>query len=239
MNRSLEKLLLLCLLLLLPSAGTFAQETEVVYWGAARDEQGKLLYKEKHITNYVDGRIKESLTLYQDPAGREIATMESNYDRSLAMPTYVFKDYLRDYEEGLRFRDGDYYIFNTEGKKGENEKRLKDASNVFSCQGWHYYVVENLERLERGEVFKIRLIFPNKLRAYEFKIEKVDSEGDLVRVKVKFANWLVSWFVPQLDLLYSKKDRKLIEYQGVSNIFDENDDLQEVRITYSDDVPTD
>jgi hypothetical protein len=221
------------------SVDGFAQETEVVYWGEARDEQDKLLYREKHITTYVDGKTKKSLTLYEDPAGRQIATLESDYTLSLAMPTYVFKDYQRDYEEGLRYRDGDYYIFNKSSKDGEKERRLKDPASVFSCQGWHYYVVENLDRIERGDVFKIKLIFPNKLRGYDFKIEKVSSEGDTVRVKVKFANWLVSWAVPQLDLLYSKTERKLIDYRGVSNIFDENDDLQEVHITYSDDRPAD
>lgn len=236
MKRDLRMILLL-FLLLLPFADAFGQETEVVYWGEARDEDDGLVYREKHITNYVDGKTKKSLTLYQDPTGREIASLESDYEKSLAMPTYVFKDFRRDYEEGLRFRDGEYYIFNKDGKRGEQETRLKDARDVFSCQGWHYFVVEHMDRIARGDVFKIKLIFPNKLKAYDFKIEKVSSEGDTLRVKVKFANWLVSWIVPQLDLLYSKKERKLIEYQGVSNIFDENDDLQEVRITYSDDAP--
>ena len=238
MKSFLQQLLFLMLLAALSVDG-FAQETEVIYWGEARDDQDGLVYREKHITNYVDGRTKRSLTIYEDPAGREIATLESDYTLSLAMPTYVFKDYRRDYEEGLRFRDGAYYIFSKDSKDGEKEKRLKEPASVFSCQGWHYYVVENLERLERGDVFKVKLIFPNKLRGYDFKIEKVSSEGDTVRVKVKFANWLVSWAIPQLDLLYSKKERKLTEYRGVSNIFDANDDLQEVKITYSDDRPGD
>ena len=238
MRRFLPPLFFLLLLLLFPFEA-FAQETEEIYWGEARDDQGNLVYREKHITNHVDGRTKRSLTLYEDPTGREIASLESDYTLSLAMPTYVFKDYQRDYEEGLRFRDGDYYIFNKSSKDGEKEERLKDPASVFSCQGWHYYVVENLDRIERGDVFKVKLIFPNKLRGYDFKIEKVSSEGDTVRVKVKFANWLVSWAVPQLDLRYSKKERKLTEYRGVSNIFDENDDLQEVHITYSDDRPAD
>jgi hypothetical protein len=238
MRKSLPQLFFLLLVFLFPFEA-FAQETEVVYWGEARDDQGNVVYREKHITNYVDGQTKRSLTLYEDPTGREIASLESDYTLSLAMPTYVFKDYQRNYEEGLRFKDGGYYIFNKDRKDGEKEKRLKDPASVFSCQGWHYYVVENLDRIERGDVFKIKLIFPNKLRGYDFKIEKVSSEGDTVRVKVKFANWLVSWAIPQLDLLYSKKEGKLTEYRGVSNIFDANDDLQEVRITYSDDRPAD
>jgi len=37
-------------------------------------------------------------------------------------------------------------------------------------------------------------------------------------------------------LVYNKEDRKLLEFQGVSNIFDNNDDLQDVRITYYDEL---
>jgi hypothetical protein len=35
-------------------------------------------------------------------------------------------------------------------------------------------------------------------------------------------------------LVCDKKERKLIEYRGVSNLFDGNEDLWEVTITYSD-----
>lgn len=236
MTRFLRQLPFLILVALLAVEG-YAKETEEVYWGKATDEQGRLLYLEKHITHYVDGRIRKSLTLYLDPEGKEIALLESDYEKSLAMPTYVFKDFRRDYEEGLRFRDGHYYIYSKDSEEGEREKKLEDPTNVFSCQGWHYYIVENLESIERGETFILRLIFPDKLRAYNFKIEKVRSEGDILNVQVRFANWFVSWLVPHLDLTYHKEEKNLIEYRGVSNIFDENDELQEVRITYSDERP--
>lgn len=236
MSRHWPRALCLALFLIL-NAHASAQETEVVYWGEARDGQGALVYREKHITRYADGRIRTSLTLYLDPEGREIATLESDYEKSLAMPTYVFKDFRRQYEEGLRLRDGRYYIYSRDSNQGEQEKELRDPTNVFSCQGWHYYIVENLDSIGRGDTFSLRLIFPNKLRTYGFKIEKVSGEGGFLNVRVRFANRLLSWFVPHLDLVYSKRERKLIEYRGVSNIFDANEDLQEVTITYSGGPP--
>jgi hypothetical protein len=202
------------------------------YWGVATDEHGKIVYREKHTALYADGRILKSLTSYLDPEGKEIAVMESNYARSVALPTYVFKDYKRDYEEGVRFRDGKYYIFNRDSEHGEKEKALGDTTDVYSCQGWHYYVVDNLEDLEKDQSFTLKLIFPKKLKTYPFKIEKVGSSDKTMDVKVRFANRAISWLVPHLDLVYNKKDRKLIEFRGVSNIFDANDDLQDVRITY-------
>jgi len=205
------------------------------YWGVARNDAGKVVYREKHTTYHRDGRILRSVTDYIGPDGSVIAVMDSNYERSLAMPTYAFKDHRRGYEEGLRYHEGAYYIYNRDPKLGEKEVRLEDTENVYSCQGWHYYVVNNLEVLEKNESVVLNLIFPQKLRAYPFRIERTGSSGETLDVKVRFANRLVSWFVPHLDLVYERESRKLLEFQGVSNIFDENDELQEVTITYHDD----
>ena len=112
-------------------------DTVQEYWGVAKDADGKVVYREKHTTRYVNGRILTSVTNYIDPEGREIAMMKSNYERSVPMPTYVFKDYRRDYEEGLLFRDGKYFIFNRDPKRGEREKPLGDTKDVYSCQGCH------------------------------------------------------------------------------------------------------
>lgn len=230
-RRAVAGLLLLKVMLAVADAG--AEETVEFYLGEARARDGgNLLYREEHTTRYVEGRIQDSRTVYRDPDGKEIATLISDYSRSLAMPTYVFRDLLRGYEEGLRFRDGEYYIFNREMDGKEREKALGDPTNVYSCQGWHYYVVTHLEELERDEAFALRLVFPNRLRTYTFRIEKVAAVGDRMDVRVRYATWGVSWFVPQLHLVYDKRFRRLLDYRGVSNILDADGNLQEVHITY-------
>lgn len=209
-----------------------AEEPSDVYWGTATDPDGKLLYREKHLTWYDDGRIRRSLTEYVDPDGNRIAVMDSNYERSLAMPTYVFKDYRNGREEGLRLQGGRYVIFHRDAGGNEKTKVVKDVEDVYSCQGWHYYVVTHLDRLDEDRDFTLKLIFPDKLRSYPFKVEKTGADGDKLFVRVRFAYRALSWLVPKLELTYDMKTRELLEFQGVSNIFDENDDLQEVRITY-------
>jgi hypothetical protein len=203
-----------------------------IHWGEAKDEDGNLLYREKHEVKYDNGRVQNSLTSYRDPSGREFATLESDYRLSVVMPTYVFEDYRSGHKEGLRFEGGRYYIFDRDSEEEEKAKVLDDDTNVYSCQGWHYYLVDNLERVEGGDDLIVRLIFPNRLRPYTFKILSMGSEGDTVKVKVRIANWLLSLFVPHLEVVYDKNKRKLIEYYGVSNIVDADGELQKVHITY-------
>jgi hypothetical protein len=228
---ALMPLILATLLSVLPGQVRAEAQTEI-HWGEARDEGGNLLYREKHEVRYDDGRVTNSLTSYLDPSGSEFARLQSDYSMSVMMPTYVFEDSRRGLREGLRFEGGQYSIFHEEPEVGERTKVLDDATDVYSCQGWHYYLVSNLDRVESGDDLIVRLIFPNRLQPYTFKALSLGSEGDTIRVKVRIANWLLSLFVPHLEVVYDKKQKKLIEYYGVSNIVDAERKLQKVHITY-------
>ncbi len=209
-----------------------AEARAEIYWGEARDEGGNLLYREKHEVKYDDERIASSLTSYLDPSDSEFAKLQSDYSMNALMPTYAFEDSRRGLREGLRFEGGQYSIFHEEPEVGEKTKVLDDTTDVYSCQGWHYYLVSNLDRVESGDDLIVRLILPNRLKPYTFKILSLGSEGDTIRVKVRISNWLFSLFVPELEAVYDKKHMRLIEYHGVSNIVDEEGKLQKVHITY-------
>lgn len=219
------------LLSALPAQVRAEARTEI-YWGEATDEGGNLLYREKHEVRYEDGRITNSLTSYLDPSGGEFARLQSDYSMNLLMPTYVFEDTRRGLREGLRFEGGRYSIFHEEPKVGERAKVLDDTTGVYSCQGWHYHLVNNLAKVEGGDDLIVRLILPNRLQPHTFKILSLGSAGDTIRVKVRISSWLLSLFVPELEAVYDKKHKRLIEYYGVSNIVDAEGKLQKVHITY-------
>jgi hypothetical protein len=211
------------------SGASLAAEKEV-HWGEARNEQGELVYKEKHSVTREGGPVMTSLTEYFSPAGQLIATMESDYSRNLSMPTYVFEDLRRGYREGLRQENEEYIIFK-KNKDGEEETQtITNTEDVFSCQGWHYYLVNNLAVLERENV-ELNLILPSELKAFPFEIQRVRSEGDREAV-LKLNHWLFRYFAPTLQLVYDSKSRKLVEYRGISNLLDSEENRQDVSIVY-------
>ena len=217
-------------LLIVLSSASLAAETEV-HWGEARNEQGELVYKEKHSVTREGGRVITSLTEYISPAGQVIATMESDYSQNISMPTYVFEDRLRGYREGLRKEDGEFIIFKQKRGSKEEEGAVTSTEDVFSCQGWHYYLVNNLAALEQENV-ELNLILPSELKALPFEIQQVRSAGDRVEAVLKFNHWLFRYFAPTLRLVYDSKSKKLVEYRGISNILDGKGDRQDVRIVY-------
>jgi hypothetical protein len=217
-------------LLMISSGASLAADREV-HWGEARNAQGELVYRERHSVTREGERVTTSLTEYFSPAGQLLATMESDYSQNLSMPTYVFEDLRRDYREGLRNEDGEYIIFK-KTKDGEEEtEAITNTKDVFSCQGWHYYLVDNLAVLERENV-ELNLILPSELKAFPFEIQRARSEGDRVEAVLKLNHWLFRYFAPTLQLVYDSKSRKLVEYRGISNILDSDGKRQDVRIVY-------
>ena len=211
---------------------TYAAPLTTVHWGVAKDRSGKVIYTERHTVTEDNGVIKSSETDYFDSSRKEkIGVLSSDYVRSVSMPTYEFRDLRTGYREGLRFENGKYVVYYKNQNEQEKQKDLKDEQSVFSCQGWHYYLIENLNVIDKKDI-ALNLVLPSDLDFYNFKIEHASSAGDQVVANLKLSNWLLSVFAPKLRLVYDKKMKRLVEYQGVSNILDEKGGRQDVTIVY-------
>ncbi|UCF02793.1 MAG: hypothetical protein JSV14_03835, partial [Deltaproteobacteria bacterium] len=100
-------------------------------------------------------------------------------------------------------------------------------------QGFHQFIVHNLERIAQGEVFHIRLILPSRLDQYEFRIRKRKVKGDTLYIRLEIDNWLLRLFAPHVDAEYDQKNRRLLRYEGISNLEDTSGKHKKVTITYS------
>lgn len=220
-------LFLLVLAVCVRAAG--AEESS--YIGEARDDTGTLVYTEKHLVQSVEGTTTGSVTEYTAPDGSLIATLYSDYARSVALPTYVFEDLRRNYREGLRWQEGGYVIFHQHGSAPEKTAPLRRESGVFSCQGWHYYLIHNLDLLEKDNI-TLNLVLPSELRPYAFVVKRRASDEARVSAELTIKNWLLRSFAPKLRLEYDRVNRRLVEFRGVSNILTKTGDRQEVTIRY-------
>jgi hypothetical protein len=203
----------------------------LLYRSEARNERGEVVYREEHTAVYAGGTIRRSLTEYFSPGGERIATLESDYSKSASMPTYLFQDLVRGYREGLRLEEGRYVVYRQKRGEDEETRPLEKTNNVFSCQGWHYFLVNNLGLLDEGSV-KLDLVLPSELKAHTFQVVRTGGEGDLVRAEVRIDNWFLRLFAPKLHLVYDRSRKKLVEYEGISNIPAADGERQDVRIAY-------
>ena len=228
----MKLVLILVLSLLSFGGGALGNNTLVTHMGIAKNQAGKVVYREWHEVQVVAGEVKSSLTTYYAPTSKEkIAELRSNYSKSIKMPTYEFVDLRTNYREGLRFENNKYIIYNQEAGELEGREVLSAKEALFSCQGWHYYLINNLSTLEKSDI-ALNLILPSELDFFRFRVQQVESSKDLVVADLKLSNWILSLFAPSLQLTYDKKLKKLVRYEGISNILTKNGETQDVVIDY-------
>lgn len=194
-------------------------------------EKKKPVYTEKHTPFYKNGKLQTSTNDYFDLKGKKIAELNSDYTRNLMMPTYLFRDLRTGTKEGLRWDGVKYLIFRQKKEKSEEYKLLDSVENIFSCQGWHYYLIANLDQLKTSSI-KMKLIFPSKLDYYSFRVRPLETTKDILKLRLEFDSWFIRLFAPHLDITYDKNKRKIIAYYGPSNILNDKGEIQNVYIYY-------
>lgn len=205
---------------------------EIIIAKAYKDkEKKKPVYTERHTAIYKNGKLQTSMNDYFDLKGKKIAELNSDYSKSLMMPTYLFRNLRTGTKEGLLWEGGKYMIFRQEKGKSEEYKPLDNVENIFSCQGWHYYLIANLNQLNKSPI-KMKLIFPSKLDYYSFRIRPLETAENILKLRLEFDSWFIRLFAPHLDITYDKNQKKIVEYYGPSNILNDKGEIQNIYIYY-------
>jgi hypothetical protein len=195
-----------------------------------------LIYTETHTIIHNKKNLKKTITMYHNPQSKLIAKMDSDYEKNYKLPIYTFYNFITNTEEGLRLLNDKYIIF-YKNKDKEITKELKIKKDVFSGQGWHYYILNNLQEIKKSENTILNLIFPSRLDYYKFRIKKTELkniEKNTLNLILEFDNWFFRFIFPNIELKYNIKTNKLISYYGPSNIKNKEGDSEKVYILYKD-----
>jgi hypothetical protein len=212
--------------------GTLAHGEAFV--GKALNFKGTLEYAEYHTVNYINGKVSESQTIYYDANNNKIGELISEYSRGPQFGSYDFRDIRAHYEDGAKVELDRIRLFRKKSPESDLEdKYLSKEDNQIVGQGFHQFIVHNLEQIAQGEIFQVRLVLPSRLDQYEFRIRKRKIEGDTLFIRLEVGNWLLRPFAPHIDVDYDLKKRHLLRYEGISNLEDSSGKHKKVTITYS------
>ncbi len=224
------------LLLLVIGPSAWADYVEN-YKGTARSS-GKISYIEYHKATFSDDKkIKSSVTIYKDEAGTTIGTLRSDFSKNLSAPSYQYNDLRHKTGHGIRYKNNVLQMIKT--KEGEEEK-TKDLTEKFSadslivgCQGLHYYLRENFDKVKKKKNIPIKFLTPGNLKYYNFIMNYIGSDKEgLITLEIKISNIFLRLFAPKLIIKYNPTTRNLVNYQGLSNITDSKNKIQTVEIKY-------
>jgi hypothetical protein len=224
--------MILIWLFLLSSLMTNA-ETQV-YEGEAR-QKGKIVYREKHLVDFEQGKVLKAVTEYTSPDGKLLARLSNTFSKDLNAPTYLMEDFLHKSRHGVRYQGQDLIMFNEEDGKETTTVLDKEDSKgklIVGGQGLHYYTVAKMEEIISAKKLDLLFLIPGRLDAYNFYLKVKKSSSETVEFDIEIDNWFLRMFAPKLELVYDRKKGRLLLYKGLSNLTDENKKMMNVEISY-------
>jgi hypothetical protein len=189
-------------------------------FGIAYDrESGQLLYREYHQCR---SDSLECSVDYRDPSGDLIARKELDYTASLTRPVLV----MNDYRSGL-----------------ELNIEQDDRKGLVVDAGFDHFVRGKWADLISGDVVRFPFLVagfdePLKMRAGLDKT--ISCPAQELCLEIALDSWVMRFLADPIGLVYSRDDRKLLRYQGLSNIRGEQNEslFVDIHYQYEDPVPT-
>jgi hypothetical protein len=204
------------------------------YRGVAYDlNSGQLVYSENHREFYESGVHKYSRVSYRDKAGHEFASKVITFYPNKFQPTYELKDSRDGYLEGIKRSGGQAIYYHRRNSKSPlKSKPVKAPPPAVFDGGFDYYVRENLDLICSGKNLSFNFGVPVELDFFRFRVARTAS-GEVCRMNLELDNVVLRQFVKPIKLWYSTKTRRLLKYEGISNINDEKGKSLKVRVVFS------
>lgn len=197
---------------------------------------GKYLYSEYHREFYRDGRHVYSIVEYRS-ASQVLARKTIDFSRSRQAPDFRLEDMRTGYVEGAVSVAGGTRFFSRPDRDGSlEEKTLAIPDPAVIDGGFDYFIRDNFDRLAAGEKMLVNFGAANRKDFFRFNIYKTGETSlggrRVVHFLVEANNVLLAQLVDPIRLVYDSKSRRLLSFQGVSNINDENGRNYRTRIDF-------
>jgi len=208
------------------------QAAWTTYEGAAVSlRDGSPAYTERHFVLREPAGPVERLVLYLCPDGEAFARKRVRYADSPFAPAFELHDGRDGYREGARRQDDTLWLFSRTPGGREREGRVALDPELVADAGFDEFVRRHWDRLVEGERLALRFALPARGEAYRFRVQRVPGTADELRVRLQLRG-VLSLFADGIDVAYDLHDRRLLRYEGLSNLRDDEGRQAAVRIDF-------
>ncbi len=234
MEKQLNKLIIVPIAIVIFIAGTFSVSADVEWvYGKAVNGDGELEFLEEHIVKYENGRIANIKTIFYDAGLKKIGEQVSDFSQGPQFGSYDFKDERLQYHDGARVMSDQILIYCKETPEdGTKRKYLRKDSNQIVGQGFHQFILANLDSLVGGAIISAKLILPAQMDQFDIRIYKRKIENGRIQIRIELDNWFLRLFTPHVEAEYDLSSRRLLSYRGLSMISDLSGKTVEVEVFY-------
>jgi hypothetical protein len=226
-----------CVLALVAATAAAAESTLVGY--ARSVDSGRLLYVETHFVSRDGSGAERRVVVYRCAQGAApFARKELVYGADRNAPSFMFADARSGFIEGLT-RDSAGWRVYARGPKDVTTRTamLESGARFVADAGFDEFVRGNWDALARGTAFEVPFLVPSRLGTLPFRVRKLREElvaGENASVFRLSVAGPLGWFLPDIDVSYRDRDRRLARYRGLTNIRDESGAPFEAHIDFPD-----
>lgn len=196
------------------------------YQGEARDpDNGTLLYVEQHFQRFDADRLSERVVAYLCPSGEGMfARKRVDYTRSLTAPAFDLRDARSDYREGMvRQADDRVALFAGELNADPVLDFASAPADLVADAGFDEFVRQNWSSLTQGRSVSLRFGVPSRAGSYRFQLvpdgKTTWHDRPALALRLRLSG-VLGWFAPDIRVLYDLEQKRLVHYQGLSNLRD-------------------
>ncbi len=211
----------------------------MAYDGIAFDpDDGSALYTERHLLREVDGVARERLVRYTCPGGGVFARKRVDYSPSRVAPDFRLDDGRDGYREGLRRTPRGLLAFSRERTgKPEQSAILEQSAQLVADAGFDAFVQDHWQALVAGDSLPLEFVVPSRHTAYAFRLKRIGQLdiGGVAAITFRLkVTGLLGLLAPQIDVSYAQRSRRLLRFEGVTNVRDDRGRQWTARIDFAD-----
>lgn len=193
--------------------------------GVAREPGGeRVLYREHHLVRREHGRPLERLVVYRCPDGTAFARKRVDYRASMTAPAFEFEDARLGYREGLRRGGAPGELFVRDARGAPERSAPVGGADLVADAGFDEFIRAHWQPLLAGEAVPLRFAVPARLESLGFRVRRTGSArvgGEPAEVfRLRLGGWL-GWLAPHIDVAYGRDSRRLLRFEGLSNLRDD------------------
>lgn len=182
------------------------------------------LYREQHLLRLRGGLPLERIVMYRCPSGGgAFARKRVDYRASATAPAFALEDARSGYAEGLRrTRAGEELYFRERDGATEQRALLPERAQVADA-GFDEFVRAHWQALAAGDSLPLRFTVPSRLRSMEFRVRAAGTgvvDGEAAQVFRLRLDGLLGFVAPHIDVAYSKREHRLLRFEGLGNLRD-------------------
>ncbi len=194
---------------------------------------GAFVYSENHSAFHKGNEHVYSRVSYRDKTGHEFASKLITFAPVKTQPTYELNDSRDGYMEGIRREAGKTVYYARRAKDQQTKSKAVSAPQpaVFDA-GFDYFVQEHFDAICAGNNKPFYFAVPVELDYFKFRLTR-KSVSDVCHVYLELDNVVLRQIVKPIKLWYDMAKRRLVKYEGISNINGSDGKSMYVRVVFA------